>query len=58
MQLHFCRVAVFIVFYLQLYSAFGDDLQRIGPYSIVMLITTFAKVVYYPREGSILSSQG
>ena len=41
----------FVPFDLQLYSTFDDDLQSIWFYSMVMLITTFAKVVYYPREG-------
>ena len=48
----------FVPFDLQLYSTFDDDLQSIWFYSMVMLITTFAKVAYYPREGNALSSRG
>ena len=58
MQLHFCRVAVFVALYLQLYSAFGDDLQDICLYSMVALHITFARIIYSLREDKLFSSRG
>ena len=58
MQLHFCRVAVFIAIHLQVYSAFGDDIQGDFSHSMVVRFTLFAKRVYYLREENALSSRG
>ena len=44
-------------FLLQLYSAFDDDLQGICSYSMVMLFTTFARIILSPREDKVFSSR-
>ena len=45
----------FVAFNLQLYSAFDDDLQSIWFYSMVMLITVFAKTSHSLRGDKLFS---
>jgi len=48
----------FVTLYLQLYSAFGDDLQDICLYSMVALHITFARIIYSLREDKLFFSRG